>query len=64
MAAAAAMQDPPAIMPRVVRDSDGLRIALPGDPGYDEAVPIPLPGGMPMPARHGDSAHEAGLSGG
>ncbi len=64
LAAAAAMQDPPAIMPRVVKDNDGLRIALPGDPGYDEAVPIPLPGGMPMPARHGDSAHEAGLSGG
>jgi 8-oxo-dGTP pyrophosphatase MutT (NUDIX family) len=37
LAAAAAMEHPPTIVPRIVKDSDGLRIVLPGDPEYDEA---------------------------
>ena len=45
--AAASVERPPTILPRVVKDSEGLRIALPGDPGYDSAVPAPLPAGFP-----------------
>lgn len=49
----------PAILPRIVADEGGLRILIPGDPGYDAAglgpvTPItgPLPGraGGPAPA--------------
>jgi 8-oxo-dGTP pyrophosphatase MutT (NUDIX family) len=41
LAAAAAIEDVPTILPRIAADSDGhgVRILLPGDPGYDEAVP-------------------------
>jgi 8-oxo-dGTP pyrophosphatase MutT (NUDIX family) len=39
LSAAAALERPPTIVPRIVNDSDGLRIALPGDPGYDGAAP-------------------------
>jgi len=35
--AAAAAGRPPVIEPRVVADGNGVRILLPGDPGYDEA---------------------------
>ena len=35
LAAAAAIEDVPAILPRVVQDHDGIRILLPGDEGYD-----------------------------
>ena len=52
LAASAAIESVPAILPRIVQDADGTRILLPGDPGYDEAG-IPLPGGMPMPGREG-----------
>jgi 8-oxo-dGTP pyrophosphatase MutT (NUDIX family) len=34
LAAAAALDHPPTIVPRIVKDSDGLRIVLPGDPDY------------------------------
>ena len=36
--AAARMGAVPSVLPRVVVDGRGLRILLPGDPGYDEAV--------------------------
>jgi 8-oxo-dGTP pyrophosphatase MutT (NUDIX family) len=52
LAAAAAIESVPAILPRIVQDADGMRILLPGDPGYDGAG-IPLPEGMPMPGRAG-----------
>lgn len=52
LAAAAAIESVPAILPRIVQDADGVRILLPGDPGYDDAG-IPLPEGMPMPGRPG-----------
>ena len=36
--AAAAAESVPAVLPRVVSDGNGVRIVLPGDPGYEEAV--------------------------
>jgi 8-oxo-dGTP pyrophosphatase MutT (NUDIX family) len=38
LAAAAAVERVPTVLPRVVSDNLGFRILLPGDPGYDEAV--------------------------
>lgn len=35
LAAAAAIEHVPTMLPRVVQDHDGTRILLPGDPGYD-----------------------------
>jgi 8-oxo-dGTP pyrophosphatase MutT (NUDIX family) len=46
--AAAAIQAVPTILPRIVEDHGGYRIVLPGDPGYDEIVPVVLPHGIPM----------------
>jgi hypothetical protein len=43
-AAASASSSVPAIEPRVVADGNGMRIVLPGDPGYEEA-PVPDPSG-------------------
>lgn len=37
--AAAAAESVPAVMPRVVSDGNGVRIVLPGDPGYENSVP-------------------------
>jgi 8-oxo-dGTP pyrophosphatase MutT (NUDIX family) len=51
MAAAAAIESVPALLPRIVSDGDGMRILLPGDPGYDEAGG--LPDGAPLPGRPG-----------
>jgi 8-oxo-dGTP pyrophosphatase MutT (NUDIX family) len=48
----------PAILPRIVDDGGGMRILLPDDPGYDEAVgAIPIPEGTPMPGRPGGPSH-------
>lgn len=43
LAAAAAIEEVPTIVPRIASapDGHGVRILLPGDPGYDEAVPPP-----------------------
>ncbi len=38
LAAAAAVERVPTVLPRVVVDERGFRILLPGDPGYDEAL--------------------------
>jgi 8-oxo-dGTP pyrophosphatase MutT (NUDIX family) len=38
LAAAAAIERVPTVLPRVVADDHGFRIVLPGDPGYDDAV--------------------------
>ncbi len=38
LAAAAAVERVPTVLPRVVVDDRGFRILLPGDPGYEEAV--------------------------
>ena len=42
----------PPILPRIVDDGGGMRILLPDDPGYDEAVGA-IPSGLPMPGRPG-----------
>ena len=52
LAAASALDVVPAVLPRVVDDGDGIRILLPGDPGYDQAGDG-LPSGMPLPGRPG-----------
>lgn len=38
LAAAAAVERVPTVLPRVVADHRGFRILLPGDPGYEEAL--------------------------
>jgi 8-oxo-dGTP pyrophosphatase MutT (NUDIX family) len=38
LAAAAAVERVPTVLPRVVADERGFRILLPGDPGYEDAV--------------------------
>jgi 8-oxo-dGTP pyrophosphatase MutT (NUDIX family) len=48
IAAAAAIDEVPAILPKIVEDSSGYRILLPGDPGFDDAFPAVLPNGVPM----------------
>lgn len=49
IAAAAATDEVPAILPRIVEDEGGgYRIVLPGDPAYDDVVPAALPDGIPM----------------
>ena len=73
IAAAAAIQDVPAILPKIVEDASGYRILLPGDPGFDEAFTIALPEGVPMnklrmqgsspDARHGEVRETAGPAG-
>jgi 8-oxo-dGTP pyrophosphatase MutT (NUDIX family) len=48
LAAAEVIESVPTILPRLVEDSGGYRIVLPGDAGYDEIVPVDLPQGIPM----------------
>jgi 8-oxo-dGTP pyrophosphatase MutT (NUDIX family) len=50
LAAAAAVERVPTVLPRVVADERGFRILLPGDPGYDEAVAASSPAATPMSA--------------
>lgn len=47
--AAAAAAEVPAILPRITVEGEGVRIVLPGDPGYEEATG--LPPGMEFPDR-------------
>ena len=54
LSAAAAIESVPTILPRVVRDGDGMRIVLPGDPLYDQlGEDAGLPEGTPWPGREG-----------
>lgn len=53
LAAAAAIEEVPAILPRIARDGEGVRILLPGDVGYDEALNAPPMTGIPLPGRPG-----------
>ena len=46
----------PAILPRIVRDEGGMRILMPDDPGYDDAVSA-IPEGTPLPGRPGGPTH-------
>lgn len=50
--AAARITDVPPILPRILRDGDGMRILLPGDDGYEDAMSA-IPEGTPMPGRQG-----------
>jgi len=59
LAAAAAVAQVPAVLPRVGRDRGGVFILLPGDPGYHEAVDeVALPRGFPLPGRAGGPRYE------
>ena len=48
----------PTMLPRIVKDEGGggMRILLPGDPGYDDAVSA-IPEGTPLPGRPGGPTH-------
>jgi hypothetical protein len=50
LAAVAATDHVPAILPRIVDDAGGFRILLPGDEGYDDVAlpPVRLPAGVPV----------------
>lgn len=51
LAAAAAVERVPTVLPRVVSDERGFRILLPGDPGYEEAfAPAGVDGASSMTA--------------
>jgi 8-oxo-dGTP pyrophosphatase MutT (NUDIX family) len=57
--AAAAIEEVPTILPRISDDGHGVRILLPGDEGYDEAVGGgSWPAGVPMPGRPGGPVYE------
>ena len=52
--AARATTSVPAMLPRIVAEDGGVRILLPGDPGYDDPAPHqPLPADAPLPGRPG-----------
>lgn len=53
LAAASAVKHIPALLPRVVDDGGGLRVVLPGDPGYDDLPTADLSGGIPLPGLPG-----------
>jgi 8-oxo-dGTP pyrophosphatase MutT (NUDIX family) len=50
LSAAAAINEVPTYEPKIVEDEGGggFRILLPGDAGYDQAVAVSLPAGVPM----------------
>ena len=55
LTAAAAAGEVPSIQPRLSSDGHGVRILLPGDPGYDTAVPPTEPVRLPLrPSHRGD----------
>jgi 8-oxo-dGTP pyrophosphatase MutT (NUDIX family) len=55
LAATATSADIPAVLPRVVDDGGGVRIVLPGDPGYDDLPAADISGGLPRaPDNRGD----------
>ncbi len=67
LAAAAAVERVPTVLPRVVVDERGFRILLPGDPGYDEAVgqgtPDPGSGRTMTPSDLGAIVRSIGADG-
>lgn len=59
LAAAAAIAHVPTILPRISRDEGhGVRILLPGDEGYEDAVGGELPEGFPLPGLPGGPIYE------
>lgn len=54
LAAAAAVAEVPTVLPRLVSGDRGVRILLPGDPGYDAAIEAPPGvGSLPLAGRPG-----------
>ncbi len=54
MAHAAAIGQIPGVLPRIVEDEGGgVRIVLPGDPGYDDLMTAVLPDGLPLTSLSG-----------
>lgn len=61
---AAAAVGVPAVLPRVVADGRGVRILVPGDPGYEAASPGPPDGGEGAPfSNMAGSSAAPGLAG-
>jgi 8-oxo-dGTP pyrophosphatase MutT (NUDIX family) len=61
LAAAATIGQIPPIVPRIVDDeAGGVRIVLPGDPGYDDLVSAHLPDGLPLTALAGSTTSTGG----
>jgi 8-oxo-dGTP pyrophosphatase MutT (NUDIX family) len=59
LVAAAAIGEVPTILPRISQTGHGVRILLPGDDGYEEAVGGGgWPAGLPMPGRPGGPVYE------
>ena len=56
IAAAAAIGEVPTILPRIVADQGGMRIVLPGDPGYDDLVTAEVPKGVALTEVSAQSA--------
>jgi 8-oxo-dGTP pyrophosphatase MutT (NUDIX family) len=48
LAAVAAIEHVPTILPKIIEDTGGYRIILPGDDGYDDAIAARLPAGVPI----------------
>ncbi len=57
LAHAKAIRDVPPILPRIVNDGGSMRVLVPGDPGYSEAL-AEIPDGTPLPGRPGGPSHE------
>ena len=53
--AASEIESVPTILPRIVQEDGGVRILLPGDPGYEQASAA-IPDGMALPGRPGGPA--------
>jgi hypothetical protein len=48
-------------VPRLVQEDGGVRILLPGDPGYDDTdgLDVPLPAGARLPGQDGGDVQGA-----
>ena len=59
LASAGAVAEVPTILPRMKETTRGVRILLPGDPGYDEALePVSLPAGFPLSGVDGGPVYD------
>ncbi|KJF18923.1 NUDIX hydrolase [Acidithrix ferrooxidans] len=56
ISAASAFETIPTVLPRMVPDGNGVRILLPGDQGYEEALSAEFSPTMPLPGRPGGPA--------
>lgn len=63
LAAAAAASRVAAVLPRVVVDGRGIRILLPGDPGYESATGVPAPADVDAAVRVASLAANPALPG-